>query len=94
MGLVFGRTELPKASLFWCQKVVGLQVSREALVDNSLHSFPNTADEAYGAVTGCLCGVFPFLEGWDHCCFPPCLGECACCPAVVVLQEFAGCLVA
>ena len=61
-GLIFSRTELPKASLFWCQKVVGLKVPLEALVDNSLHSFPNTAGEAYGAVTGCLFWVFPFLE--------------------------------
>ena len=82
-GQIFSRMELPKASLCWCQKVVGLHVPLEALVDNSLHSFPNTAGEAYGAVTGCLIVVFPFLEDWDHCCFPPCLRECTCCPAVV-----------
>ena len=61
-GLIFSRTDLPKASQFWCQKVVGFQVPLEALVDNSLHSFPNTAGEAYGAVTGCLFGVFPFIN--------------------------------
>ena len=73
----------------------GIFVPLEALVDNSLHSFPNTAGETYGAVTGCLFGVFPLLEDWDHCCFPPCLWKCACCPAVVEdLQEFAGCFVA
>ena len=94
-GMIFSRMKLSKASLFWCQKVVGLQVPLEALVDDSLHSFPNTAGETYGAVTGCLFGVFPFLEDWDHCCFPPCLWECACCPAVDEdLQKFAGCFVA
>ena len=46
-------------------------VPLNALVDNSLHSFPNTAGEAYGAVTGCLFWVVPFLEDWNHCCFPP-----------------------
>ena len=69
--LIFCRSVLAEACLFWCKEVTIFQVPNQSGVDHLLHKFTNAACQAYGSVALCTMLIFPFFVYGDHDGFSP-----------------------